>query len=504
VRRLGVIGLLAAIAAAVALVIGTSAQGSDSYTFHVIFDDARGLIPGQTVKIAGAKAGAISTVTVTPDDKAEVTSTISGPFRFHADATCIIRPDGLIAENYLECDPGTNGSPLLKDNTVPVSHTSEPVSLLDLFNTFNLPTRERFQVLVDELGIATAGQGDNINAILQRANPTLQLAQKVIRILDGQTSELASAIDATNTIAVNAASHTAAVQSFLRNASSLTQLSSDHSSNLSRAIARLPGLLRAAQPALTQLDAVASNGTPLLTSINSAIPYLDKVDTDIKPFAALAKPALRDLSGTINRAIPAVHTVTPLINSINSYLKASAPTTKQFSTLIVNLLQHGFSESFLSVVYYVATALSHYDGTSHMLSSLLMFPNNGACASYSTKVIAGCQSHYGTQPAYVPSHRAAHHTTHKTPVRQKAATPTGTTTTAVPNLPTQIAGSVNKVISTLTGVASGLGSGVSKTLGGVGNTVSGLLGHGTTTTGSSQQQPQSQGGLQNLLNFLFK
>ena len=28
------------------------------------------------------------------------------------------------------------------DTTVPVTHTTEPVSLLDLFNTFNLSTRE--------------------------------------------------------------------------------------------------------------------------------------------------------------------------------------------------------------------------------------------------------------------------------------------------------------------------------------------------------------------------
>ena len=87
---------------------------------------------------------------------------------FHQDATCTIRPEGLIAENYVDCDPGTPGSPPLQGSgghppTVPVTHTTEPVSLLDLFNIFNLPTRERFQVIIDELGIGTAGRGADFN-----------------------------------------------------------------------------------------------------------------------------------------------------------------------------------------------------------------------------------------------------------------------------------------------------------------------------------------------------
>jgi ABC-type transporter Mla subunit MlaD len=168
-RRLASLSVLVLAAVAIALAIGASAQGSDSYRFDVIFDDARGLVSGQLVKIAGAPAGTISGVTVTPQYRARVAATITGGFRFHTDASCTIRPQGLIAENYLACDPGTPSAPLLRPQggyppTVPVTRTTEPVSLQDLFNIFNLPTRERFQVLIDELGIATAGEGDNLNA----------------------------------------------------------------------------------------------------------------------------------------------------------------------------------------------------------------------------------------------------------------------------------------------------------------------------------------------------
>ncbi len=184
-RRLIALGAVLVVATAVAgPVFGSAGSQGGSSRFDAIFDDARGLVGGQLVKVAGARAGSITNVVVTPDFKARIEATVDSRFMpFHEDATCTIRPEGLIAENYLECDPGSPGSPILRSTaghppTVPVTRTTEPVSLLDLFNTFNLPTRERLTVLLDELGIATAARGQDINQILLRANPTLGLARR--------------------------------------------------------------------------------------------------------------------------------------------------------------------------------------------------------------------------------------------------------------------------------------------------------------------------------------
>ena len=48
------------------------------------------------------------------------------------------------------------------------------------------------------------------------------------------------------------------MQSFLDRAASLSTLTASHRDNLSLAVARLPGLLAAAQPSLQQLDTVAA------------------------------------------------------------------------------------------------------------------------------------------------------------------------------------------------------------------------------------------------------
>ena len=270
----------AALAALIALLDGGAGKAADTARFDVIFDDARGLVGGQLVKVAGARAGAIDNVVLTSGFKARVEASVDSRFMpFHHNATCAIRPEGLIAENYLECDPGTASSPVLQPSgghppTVPVTRTTEPVSLLDLFNTFNLPTSQRMAVIFDELGIATAGRGEDLNQVLLRANPTLGAARDAISVLVAQKAQLQRLIDASDRIATEGAAGKADLQRFLDRASALSSLTAAHSTRLSESIARLPALLAATKPSLEQLDSVATQGTPLLQQMRGAAPSL--------------------------------------------------------------------------------------------------------------------------------------------------------------------------------------------------------------------------------------
>jgi phospholipid/cholesterol/gamma-HCH transport system substrate-binding protein len=413
-RRLAAIALaVTALAVVSVLAAGGMAQGSSSARFDVIFDDARGLVAGQLVKIAGAQAGTIQNVVLTPGFKARVEATVDSRFMpFHQDATCAIRPEGLIAENYVECDPGSASSPPLSSigghpPTVPVTQTTEPVSLLDLFNIFNEPTSERLTVLVNELGIGTAARGEDINDILLRANPALALARQVISILTSQQAQLGSLVDATNTIAADAAHHTPNIQRFLTSTAALTTVTANHHTQLALAINRLPALLAAAQPALSALDTVAVDGTPLVQQIHASVPGLDRVAADLGPFAAAAKPGLASLSDALAKTIPALHALAPVVSELTSYAARSKSGTLLTRDLFENLQRHGFIENFLSIAYYISASLARFDQTSHLLSILLVSPQNGACGLYATTPVPGCSAHYGTGPAFTPVVRAS-------------------------------------------------------------------------------------------------
>ena len=120
-RRLALIGALAV--AIVAAVLATGAEGdggpTDDYQIRAYFDNAGFLVKDEEVRIAGANVGTIDSVDVTrpgepvysngDDDpgKAVVVLNITDPgFQdFREDASCIIRPQSLLGEKFVECKP---------------------------------------------------------------------------------------------------------------------------------------------------------------------------------------------------------------------------------------------------------------------------------------------------------------------------------------------------------------------------------------------------------------
>ena len=91
----------------------------------------------------------------------------------------------------------------------------------------------------------------------------------------------------------------------------------------------------------------------------------------------------------------------------SAYAARSLPGTVLFAKLASNLQRSGFPESFFSTFYYVASSLSRFDATSHLLSILLIGPENGQCGNYATTPVAGCSAHFGNQPAYAPARARA-------------------------------------------------------------------------------------------------
>lgn len=402
-RRLPAV--LAALAVIVGLAIaltggrGGGGAGDAPYRVNAIFDDARGLVAGQLVKIAGARVGRIEEVSLTAGYRARVALSVDHRFApFHADAACTIRPEGLIAENYVECDPGTQDAPLLFGQrggppTVAVSHTTEPVNLTDLFNIFDTPTRDRLSVIINELGIATAGRGDDINAIIRRANPALLAARRTLELVGGQRRRLATMIDATDRLVARLAPRRGRAQRFLTAAARVTTAIADHRDALSQTVARLPGTLHETRGALRALDTVAAAGTPLLRSLRAAAPGLAQVSADIPAFARAAPAATRGLGGALRRGTTAAGRLAPVIAALRGYAVRSLPASRLSGRLYTDLRDKGFIENLLSLFYYVGSATSRFDSVSHILPAhVILTPG---CTLYATAPVAGCSANYG-------------------------------------------------------------------------------------------------------------
>ncbi len=126
---------------------------------------------------------------------------------FRSDATCLIRPQSLIGEKFVDCRPtlprapGSPPAPPLKQipsgqpgagqYLLPLENNSTSVDP-DLINDIHtLPYAQRFRLIFNELGAGLAGRGADIEEAVKRANPALRDADRLLGILNAQRDQLA-------------------------------------------------------------------------------------------------------------------------------------------------------------------------------------------------------------------------------------------------------------------------------------------------------------------------
>jgi ABC-type transporter Mla subunit MlaD len=125
--------------------LGASDSGSAAGTYKIELDNAFGLVTGADFKVAGVNAGTITGLDLNQQDLHAIVTvqvTQSGFGEFHQNATCESRPQSLIGEYFVECDPGTSKSPVLKPGgTIPVTHTQSTIPADLLADIMRLPYR---------------------------------------------------------------------------------------------------------------------------------------------------------------------------------------------------------------------------------------------------------------------------------------------------------------------------------------------------------------------------
>ena len=400
-RRLVRAGLLLALAAlAVATVPAFRAEGDSTYRVDVVFDTARGVIPGQLVKVAGAQVGSVKDVKVTPGYKARVQLEVDRRFApFRSDAKCGIQPEGLIAENFVQCDPGTTrGRPLRgRDGeapTVPVDRTTLPVTLVDLFEVSSVPVRDRMRLLFNELGVGTMARGEDINGILRRTNPSLQAAQRAIGILNRQRYQLGRIVSATDRVAGELARRRGRVQDFIDTSARVSAVTARHRGARAESVHRLPELLRSSRPALTALDRFTADAEPLVNQVRDAAPGLSGALRELRTFARVGPEPLRGLRSTIKRARRITRQVKPFTRELAGFVGPSVPTTKVLAAFLDDLSRRGFTDELLHFFYYGAASTARYDNTSHVFPSHVL--NLPECSGYATRPVPGCEGRTGS------------------------------------------------------------------------------------------------------------
>jgi ABC-type transporter Mla subunit MlaD len=336
VRRLVSIAVVAGALVAALLLAGATSPTKPKVTYKIEFDNAFGLTEGGDFRVGGVKAGKTSTFEVSKKKgqpaKAVVTANITLPGfdDFRKDASCDIRPQSLIGEYFVDCQPGNSKQKLPTDGTgtVPVehNHSTVPVDLVN--NILRKPYRERFRLILSELGTGLAGRPADLQAVVRRAHPGLRETTKVLHILGNQNTIIENFIADSDTVIKQLAGNRKDVVRFVKEAGRTAEISATRRSEIAAGFKRLPTFLGELRPTMARLGELTDQQTPLLTDLQRAAPDLNTFFTRLGPFAEASRPALSSLGKSSLKGTAAIRESNPEIGVLRQLSFDAKPTFK--------------------------------------------------------------------------------------------------------------------------------------------------------------------------------
>src|SRR5688572_14625585 len=289
------------VCAAAFVLAGASEQKSEGRTYELTFDNAFGLVKGGDFRVGGVNAGQTTDFDVEKkkgeSPKAVVTVQVTKPgfTDFRKDASCEIRPQSLIGEYYVDCQPGKSDERLPDGGIVPVEQTSSTIPPDIVNDIMRRPYRERFRLIVAELGTGLAGRPDDLQEVLRRAHPGLRETSKVLRVLGDQNQVIKNFITDSDTVINELEKNKRDVVRWVREAGDAAEISATRRNELRANFQRLPEFLDELRPTMARLGELADEQTPLLADLEQAAPDLDTFFTRLGPFSEASRPAVRSL-----------------------------------------------------------------------------------------------------------------------------------------------------------------------------------------------------------------
>lgn len=438
-RLLALLPVLALVVVAL-VASGSGSGGSGGYRVDAIFDNTGFLVPGQDVKIAGAKVGKVTKIKLTHDRQGLVEMEIERGFApFRADADCTVQPQSLIGERFIQCFPGSAAKAVLKDGpegrpTVPITHTHSPVDLDLVLSAFRGPEPQRLALLLSSLGAGVAGRADDLNAIIRRANPALQQTANVLRTVNANRAQLRSLITGADTVVAQLARRNADVQRFVRSAGDLTATTAGRRAQLAATVRDLPKVLGALPGYLDAVETTLDVAPPDLDALRASARPVDGLLTQVDGFADTTRPAVRELAGTARRAraiLPPAHTV---LTRLDRFTKSALPAATLIDQLLQSSKLRGAIEGLQSFAYYAVAATARYDSDGHLLGAYPVITDR--CSIYATVPVPACDSHFAAFKGQPSTDGARHGAARKPAAKQDGGAPAADRTPTAPGTDT--------------------------------------------------------------------
>lgn len=401
-RRL-LIALLVLAAGAAATFAVTAAGAGDEQRYTVVLDNAFGLTPGADLRSSGVNVGKVTGLDVQRRTaRALATIEVTRPdfAGFRKDVFCEVKPQSLIGEYYLDCAPGRSRDPAPR--TIPVQQTGGTIPPDLVLDILRRPARERFGLILSELGIGLTGRGEDLNATVRRGVPALRETDNVLRILADNRRTLQHLTADADRVLVDLARNRHDVARFVQTAGDTTAASASRRDELASTVRKLPAFLRELRPTLADLGTAAERQAPALADLRHAAPDLETLLKRLGPFAESARPAVRALGDVSETGSDAVREARSTVSRLRTLGESSTEPMRNLRFVLEDVDDRGRAvepnrlspgngagftglEAFLQYAFVQSQAINIFDSKGYLLKLSVLL---NECSQYTNAATA--------------------------------------------------------------------------------------------------------------------
>jgi phospholipid/cholesterol/gamma-HCH transport system substrate-binding protein len=303
---------------------------SSPFTINASFSTAQAVTPGQgqSVRVSGVQIGLVGNVTL-KNGEGIVQMNIDPKYKHlvHTNWTALLRPRTGLDDMFIELSPGQGRAPVARSGyTIPVSNTMPVVNLDEILSSLDADSRQYLDLLVNGAGQGLSNHGgDQLAQVMQRFEPTHRDLARVSSAVAQRGTNLQRLVNSLRRLNDALAAKQGQIVQLVDSSEKVFRAFASEDSNVSRAVADLPGTLQQTTTTLAKVQTFANMLGPAATNLlpaaaaipaaNAAVtalavPGAPIVQKQIRPFVIASRPVVRDLKpAAVNLADPTtVHT----------------------------------------------------------------------------------------------------------------------------------------------------------------------------------------------------
>ncbi len=212
---------------------------------------------------------------------------------------------------------------------MPVESTTKAVDIDLINNIMRESYADRFRLILNDLGAGFAARGEDLAAIIQRADPALQQTNRVLAELASQNQRLAKLAKDSDTILGPFARERRAVAGFINNANVAGEATAERSQDLEAGFQRFPAALRELRLTMGKLRGFSDQATPVFAQFRAGGPAIARATRALGPFANAAEPALTSLGTAAQQSQQPLVNSDPILRDARDLARKAAPGAKR-------------------------------------------------------------------------------------------------------------------------------------------------------------------------------